>query len=306
MRTGLPVLLITNRPDELPPPTTHLLLVRNRRVIAQGTKHAVLQHPLVKELKSASSPGAAKCNEDGSSSNAPPPEGHAVPLIELHHVTVRLGRRRILDDVTWTMRRGESWALLGPNGSGKTTLLSLIQGDNPQAYALNLRLFGQKPETTQTLWHLRRQIGWLSPELHLHYPPVWSCLNVICSGFFNTVGLYEPCTSRQRAAARDWLRRFGLAGCAGISFGELSLGDQRLVLLARAVVKKPKLLVLDEPCQGLDATHRHSIMATVDRLIGQTRAGLIFVTHHAKEMPACITHVLELKSGRICQSRRRR
>jgi len=142
--------------------------------------------------------------------------------------------------------------------------------------------------------------------LHLHYPAGWSCLDVVCSGFFNSVGLYEPSTSRQRAAARDWLRRFGLANRAGSSFGELSLGDQRLVLLARAVVKKPKLLVLDEPCQGLDAAHRLSILATVDTVLLQTRAGLIFVTHHAKEMPACITDVLELKSGRIHQSRRKR
>ena len=302
MRTGLPVLLITNRPDELPPPTTHLLLVRNRRIIAQGTKRAVLQHPLARELK----PASASPHHRRSSSKTPARKATSVPLVELNHVTVRLGHQRILDDVTWTMRRGEHWALFGPNGSGKTTLLSLIQGDNPQAYALDLRLFGRKPETTQTLWHLRRRIGWLSPELHLHYPPGWSCLDVVCSGFFNTVGLYEPCTSRQRAAARHWLRRFGLADRPKKSFGELSLGDQRLVLLARAMVKKPKLLVLDEPCQGLDAAHRRSILATVDRLIGQTRAGLIFVTHHAKEMPACITHVLKLKSGRIQQSRRRR
>ena len=220
-------------------------------------------------------------------------------MIELNHVTIRLGSKRILDDVTWTMRRGENWALLGPNGSGKTTLLSLIQGDNPQAYALDLRLFGVRPETTATLWHLRRKIGWLSPELHLHYPAGWSCLDVVCSGFFNQIGLYEPCTS---ASTRDGPRLVAPAGPARRaeqSFGELSLGDQRLVLLARAVVKKPKLLILDEPCQGLDLAHRRSLLATVDRLIGQTRAGLIFVTHHAREMPACISHVLELKSGRV-------
>lgn len=301
MRAGWPVLVITSRPDELPSQTTHLLLARNRRIIAQGTKRAVLQHPLARRL--ISSPVVLSAF---SSSKEPAGKGRAAPLIELNHATVRFGRQRILDDVTWMMRRGEHWALLGPNGSGKTALLSLIQGDNPQAYSLDLRLFGLKPETTQTLWHLRRQIGWLSPELHLHYPPDWSCLDVVSSGFFNAVGLYEPCTSRQRAAARNWLRRFGLAGRARNSFGELSLGDQRLVLLARAVVKKPKLLVLDEPCQGLDAAHRLSILSTVDRLIGQTRAGLIFVTHHAKEMPACITHVLKLKSGRIHQSHRRR
>ena len=306
MRGGWPVLIITSRPDELPSPTTHLLLARNHRIIAQGTKRAMLQHPRAKALASSSFPGAAKYNEDGPASKGHAAKGHDVPLIEFKHVTVRLGRRRILDDITWTMRRGEHWALLGPNGSGKTTWLSLIQGDNPQAYALDLRLFGLKPETTQTLWHLRRQIGWLSPELHLHYPPDWSCLDVVCSGFFNTIGLYESCPSRQRAAARNWLRRFGLAGRARNPFGELSLGDQRLILLARAVVKRPRLLILDEPCQGLDAGHRLSILATVDRLIGQTRAGLIFVTHHAREMPASITHILKLKSGRIHQRRRKR
>jgi molybdate transport system ATP-binding protein len=308
MRAGLPVLIFTNRPDELPPGTTHLLLVRNQRIIAQGTHRAVLKHPLSRELESSAASsssfsflGAAKCNEDGSSSSSKnqPGKNLAAPLIELNHVTVRLGGKRILDDVTWTMRRGENWALLGPNGSGKTTLLSLIQGDNPQAYALDLRLFGVRPETTATLWHLRRKIGWLSPELHLHYPAGWSCLDVVCSGFFNQIGLYEPCTSRQRAAARGWLRRLGLARRAEESFGELSLGDQRLVLLARAAVKKPKLLILDEPCQGLDLAHRRSLLDTVDQIIARTRAGLIFVTHHAREMPACVSRVLELKSSRV-------
>jgi molybdate transport system ATP-binding protein len=305
MRAGLPVLLITNRPDELPPRITHLLLVRDHRVIAQGTKRTLLKHPLARQLKSVSRPPSSSPFLS-SPSKLRPMKGRATPLIELNHITIRLASRRILDDVSWTMRQGENWALVGPNGSGKTTLLSLIQGDNPQAYALDLRLFGMRPETTATLWHLRRQMGWLSPELHLHYPVGWSCLEVVCSGFFNHIGLYEPCTPRQRATARDWLRRFGLAHRAKQSFGELSLGDQRLVLLARAVVKKPKLLVLDEPCQGLDIADRISLLTTVDRLIGQTHASLVFVTHHAQEMPVCISHVLELKSGRIHRSRKKR
>jgi molybdate transport system ATP-binding protein len=302
MRAGLPVLFITNRPDELPPGTTHLLLVRNQRIIAQGTRRAVLKHPLARELESYA-PSSSSSSFSSSKNQAG--KGRATPLIELNRITIRAGSKRILDDVTWTMRRGENWALLGPNGSGKTTLLGLIQGDNPQAYALDLRLFGMQPETTATLWRLRRKIGWLSPELHLHYPAGWSCLEVVCSGFFNQIGLYEPCTPRQHAAARDWLRRLGLAHREKQSLGELSLGDQRLVLLARAVVKKPKLLILDEPCQGLDLAHRRSLLATVDRLIGQTRAGLVFVTHNVREMPGCISHVLELKSGRIHRRRAR-
>jgi len=310
MRAGLPVLLITNRPDELPIRTTHLLLVRDQRIIARGTRRAMLNHPLVRELSSGliSLVGTPRRDVRMARRSMPtsPKALRAAPLVELNHVTVQLGNQRILDDVTWTMRRGENWALVGPNGSGKTTLLSLIQGDNPQAYALDLRLFGLKPETTQTHWHLRRQLGWLSPDLHLHYPAGWSCLDVVCSGFLNTVGLYEPCTSRQRAFARNWLRRFGLANRAGSSFGELSLGDQRLVLLARAVVKKPRLLVLDEPCQGLDTAHRLSVLATVDKVIRLTHAGLIFVTHHLNEMPGCITDVLELKAGRIQNRRKKR
>jgi molybdate transport system ATP-binding protein len=301
MRVGLPVLLLTNRPDELPPGTTHLLLVRKHRIAAQGAKRTMLKHPLALGLDthgSSNFPPSLSSSEN-QAGNDPPS-----PLIELSHITVRLGGKRILDDVTWTVREGENWALVGPNGSGKTTLLSLIQGDIPQAYALNLRLLGVRPTTSSTLWHLRRRIGWLSPELHLHYPTGWSCLDVVCSGFFNQIGLYEPCTSRQRAKARGWLRRLDLAKVAKKSFGELSLGDQRLVLLARAVVKKPRLLVLDEPCQGLDNAHRLSLLAMVDRIVDQTRASLIFVTHHAQEMPACISHVLELKSGRIHRSRR--
>jgi len=301
MRNRMPVLLITNRPDELPSRTTHLLLVHGRRVVAQGTKRAILKHPLARKLAVSLLSPSPFASSKGSVGKR-----RAAPVIELNHATVWLGNRCILDDVTWTMRRGENWALVGPNGSGKTTLLSLIQGDNPQAYALDLRLFGVRPETTQTLWHLRRRIGWLSPELHLHYPAGWSCRDVVCSGFFNTIGLYEPAAARQRAAACAWLRRLGLADKAEQSFGELSLGDQRLVLLARAVVKKPSLLILDEPGQGLDAAHRRSLFNTVDSVVRQTGASLIFVTHHAGEMPACVTHVLELQRGRIRDRRKKR
>lgn len=295
MRNGLPVLLLANRPDELPPDTTHLLLVRNQRIIAQGARHTVLKHPLARELELS----ATSSSFSSSSSKNRTAKNFAAPLVELNHLTVRLGGKHILDDVSWTMRQGENWALLGPNGSGKTTLLSLIQGDNPQAYALDLRLFGVRPETTATLWNLRQKIGWLLPELHLHYPTGWACLDVVCSGFHNQIGHYEPCTSRQQSAARGWLRRLGLARHAEQSFGELSLGDQRLILLARALVKKPKLLILDEPCQGLDIRHRQSLLDAVDRIIAETRANLIFVTHHTREMPACIRHVLELRDGRV-------
>jgi molybdate transport system ATP-binding protein len=316
MRNRVPVLLLTSRPDELPVRTSHVLLVHRHRIIARGPRRRMLRHPLVRQLR-RSRLGAGVLNKTPSAADREGPparlsrrqgrgpgaggrrDGRSAPLVEMNQVTVRLGRKRILDRVTWTMRAGESWVLLGPNGSGKTALLSLIQGDNPQAYALDIRIFGVRPRSTQTLWHMRQQIGWLSPELHLHYPPGWSCLEVVCSGYFNTVGLYQPCTARQRTTARGWLRAFGLDARADDAFGDLSLGDQRLLLLARAAVKRPKLLILDEPCQGLDATHRQAVLARTDRVTDRTRAGLIFVTHHPREMPSCITHLLELHSGRV-------
>jgi molybdate transport system ATP-binding protein len=214
-------------------------------------------------------------------------------------VTVRGAGRALLQSVTWTLRQSECWALLGPNGAGKSTLLNLIQGDHPQAYALDIRLFGHAVDSTRALWNARQRIGWMSPELHQHHPGDWDAEAAICSGFFNSIGLYQTCSGRQRALARRWLDQLGLANYARTPFGQLSFGRQRLVLLARAVVKRPRLLILDEPCQGLDAAQRRTLLGLVDRVVFQTGTALIYVTHRPAEMPRCITHRLRLRRGRV-------
>jgi molybdate transport system ATP-binding protein len=202
------------------------------------------------------------------------------------------------------MRAGECWALSGPNGAGKTTLLNLIQGDHPQAYAQNIRWFGRHTDSTQTLWQMRQRLGWMSPELHQHYPGEWPVSDVVCSGFYNSIGLHQHVTRLQRTKARGWLREFGLLVQADAPLNELTFGQQRLVLLARAAVKRPRLLILDEPCQGLDAEQRRTLLAVVDRVVSQTGASLIFVTHHADELPRCVTHLLRLHGGRVRESGR--
>ena len=297
MRDGMQVVVATSRPDEIPAPTTHLLLVNGRRIIAQGTRAMLLKHPLVKQLRAVTRTSTLPTLRRKSDSPSRRHDSNA-SLVEIEDATVRFGAKTILSHVSWTIRRGEHWMLLGPNGSGKTTLLSLIQGDNPQAYAQDIRLFGATPDSTQALWRARRHIGWFSPELHLHYPPGWSCREVVCSGFFDSIGLFENCTSRQRRAAGKFLEQLGLAPRARTPLGELSASDQRLVLLACALVKRPRLLVLDEPCQALDSAQRRLVLATVDRMAAHSGASLIYVTHHRREMPACITHLLRLKSGR--------
>jgi molybdate transport system ATP-binding protein len=301
MQKGPQILVLSSRPDEIPTRTTHLLLLSGHRVIAQGTRKAVCRHPLIKALKTPHLKPPDEANlPKPSRRNGSIPQNEA--LIEIRNVTINYNAKPVLRDVTWTVRQGEQWALLGPNGAGKTTLLSLIQGDNPQAYAQDIRHFGISPDSTQALWQARQFIGWLSPELHLHYPSDWTCLDVVCSGFFDSLGLHQHCSPRQRRLALDQLSQLNLSACATTRLGELPLGDQRLALLARALVKSPRLLILDEPCQGLDRRHRSRVLQAADSAARTNNLSLIFVSHHQRELPACITHTLRLKSGRVVSS----
>jgi molybdate transport system ATP-binding protein len=212
----------------------------------------------------------------------------------MRNVIVRYGSNIILHNVNWTVRAGESWALLGPNGSGKTTLLSLILGDNPQCYTNEIAVFGKPRGSGESIWNVKRRIGWVSPELHLHFSDAAPCFEVVASGFYDTIGLFQPPTSRQRAAVWQWLERFQLLAHASAPLFSLSTGLQRMVLLARALVKAPALLILDEPCQGLDSDHRRSFVLMVDRLIRAGAVTAIYVTHRNDEIPRSIRKVLRL------------
>jgi molybdate transport system ATP-binding protein len=214
-------------------------------------------------------------------------------------VTVRYGRTTILRNVNWRIRTNENWALLGPNGSGKTTLLSLIIGDHPQAYENHVEVFGRQRGDGESIWDLKRRIGWVSPELHLHFNQAATCGDVVASGFNATIGLFEPLTRRQWATARRWLRKFQLLAYAQTPLYAVSAGLQRMVLLARALVTSPQLLILDEPCQGLDAAHRALFIQTVEGLIRSGSVAVIYVTHRPDEIPPSIRRVLRLRAGAV-------
>jgi len=308
MDTSLRVLLITTRMEELPRRLTHLLWVRDCRVAAAGPREAVLAQcqASVKAPRSlpAGSPPPAKLVPCSPTRPFPPVASTSArkfsndaELVRLRNVTVRYGASTILKDIDWSVRVGESWALLGPNGSGKTTLLSVVLGDNPQAYNNDVTVFGRRRGTGESIWDIKRRIGWVSPELHLHFDDGVSCLEAVVSGFFDTVGLFEPPNSRQRAAARRWLARFGLVPYASTPLYALSAGLQRMVLLARALVKRPRLLILDEPCQGLDAAHRSVFLAAIDDLLREAAVTALFVTHRREEIPSAIRRVLRLENG---------
>jgi molybdate transport system ATP-binding protein len=222
-------------------------------------------------------------------------------LLELRKVRVSYDGMPILNGITWEVRQGEHWALLGPNGAGKTTLLSLILADNPQAYANHVVLFGKRRGSGETIWDIKRRVGWVSPELHQHYPRRFSCLDVVCSGYFDSVGLFRWVTPEQRRSAETLLRDLGMAEHAESPFGSISQGEQRMTLLGRALVKRPPLLVLDEPCQGLDEGHRRRFIDTVDTLGQRGESTIVYVTHDWGELPRVITHALLLRKGKAAR-----
>jgi molybdate transport system ATP-binding protein len=293
------VIVVTSRQDEIPPAVTHVLWVEHGQVVAQGPREEVLR----KRQEALPTPAAhldpiPPLPGDGRHTG----ETRSPTLIEMSRVNVSYHGVQVLQDVDWSVRRGEHWALLGANGAGKTTLLSLILGDHPQVYANDVRLFGRRRGSGESIWEIKKRIGWVAPELHLHYPRHVSSLQVVCSGFYDSIGLYRQSTPRQQQNAQAWLSHLGIQSLGQSAFARLSEGEQRLVLLARALVKAPELLILDEPCQGLDATNRARVRRTIEAVGRQQETSVVYVTHNPHELPSIITHFLELELGRVTAS----
>ena len=210
-------------------------------------------------------------------------------VVNMNQVSIRYDNRTILSNLDWTIHKGECWALGGPNGSGKSTLLSLICADNPQAYACDISLFGRQRGTGESIWEIKRHIGYVSPEMHRSYQHNIPAIQVVASGLKDTMGLYTRTNESEREQCRWWMRIFGIDHLEERSFLSLSSGEQRLVLVARAFVKDPQLLILDEPLHGLDTQNRQlvkDVMTTFSQRSGKT---LIMVSHYEEEIPACFT-----------------
>ncbi len=209
--------------------------------------------------------------------------------IRFKNVTVKYGENVILENINWTIKRGEKWALLGPNGSGKSTLLSLMYADNPQAYAHNITLFDKRRGTGETIWDIKKRMGFLSSEFHLHYKEHLPCFEVIATGIFDTVGLHKILNEEHIQKVDCFLQLFDIQHIKHKFFKQISFGEQRLVLLARAMIKNPEFLILDEPTQNLDATHREKIKEILNEIYRNLPTTIIYVTHTTEDIPACVT-----------------
>ena len=229
----------------------------------------------------------------------PEPEQTEPPLVQMTNVNVGWDGNSVLKNLSWTVNKGEHWLIRGPNGSGKTTLLELITGDNMQVYCNDVRLFGIKRGSGETIWDIKKHLGIVSYRLHVEYRMLGgtSLQNVLISGFRDSIGLYEAAKDTEIALVKKWLQLGGFEGREKESFGSLSYGEQRAILILRSAVKAPKLMILDEPCHGLDESFRSKILHLME-LIGEGgTTTMLHVTHDPTEILPCEKHVLELLPG---------
>ena len=211
-------------------------------------------------------------------------------VVDMHHVSIRYGERTILSDIDWTVCNGDRWALTGQNGSGKSTLLSLICADNPQSYACDITLFDRPRGTGESIWDIKKHIGYVSPEMHRSYKRNLPAIRIVASGLMDSIGLYAVPNVQDYDKCRWWMNIFGIGQLADKPFLQLSSGEQRLVLLARAFVKDPQLLILDEPLHGLDLWNRRLVKDVIETFCQRRNKTMMMVTHYQEELPDVITH----------------
>lgn len=218
--------------------------------------------------------------------------------IDMRHINVKYGEQKVLDNVNWQVKTGEKWALVGPNGSGKSTLLSILTADNPQRFANDYAIFGKK-RGGASMWDAKRLIGHVSPEMHLYFPQETTVFKAIASGFFDATGVYfKKLTDEQVTTTHQIAQVLQVANLLEKPFKNISKGKQRQVLLARALVKNPPLLILDEPCQGLDFAAVEHFKNLIDELCFHSLRTLVYVSHYPHEIPSCVTHTLRLENGK--------
>ena len=290
-RQALQILLVLSKTDDIPDFITHVVEVKDLHVQPKVT----LAHYLATKPQRPSQVLPAHLQQAilqlpyNIYKVEPSPE-----VIRMNKVSIVYGNRTILKDLDWVVGKGERWALSGQNGAGKSTLLSLVCADNPQSYACDISLFGHRRGSGESIWDIKRHIGYVSPEMHRSYQRDLPTIRVVASGLKDSVGLYAQPTEDELNACSFWLKVFGLEDKAERSFLSLSSGEQRLALLARAFVKDPDLLILDEPLHGLDDNNRQLAKDVIEAFCQRKNKTLVMVTHYAEELPPCIDHSLRL------------
>ncbi len=299
-----PTVLIVNRPTEIPSSLTSMGIIRDCAIIKLASREEIESDEDARALLGA----AAIPNLDLPQA----PIKHRLPeiagdvIVSLKKVTVKY-ERVVLDKLDFQVKKGENWLITGPNGAGKSTLLSLITGDNPLVYTNDVTVFGYKRGSGESIWDIKKYFGVVSGALHLDYRVNGPALNVVLSGFYDSIGLYTKPSDDEVTTARKWLRIAGLSDKQNQPFKSLSFGQQRMLLIIRALVKNPPLLILDEPLQGLDGYARALVSAFISYIMKNGKTSILFVSHHEEDIPSGFSHHLSFVKDKdgytIVQSR---
>lgn len=292
IREGVQIIFLTAS-AELPVFITRVAVLDHGKIIFEGSRESY-------DLKKNSFSFPDDIFDRSLLASLKPEENYAFEFaVRMDSVHIKYGEKLVLDDINWEIRRGDCWSLSGPNGAGKSTLLSLITADNPQAYANEIYLFDRKRGTGESIWDIKKKIGYVSPELHLYFDQGSVCFEVIASGLFDTIGLFRVLSESQRDLVNRWIAILNLESCRNKPLRSMSRGEQRRSLLGRALIKVPPLLVLDEPCQGLDEIQTASFASLINAVCTEFGTTLIYVSHVVKDIPGCVTHFLKLENGHI-------
>jgi molybdate transport system ATP-binding protein len=290
-RSGTPIVFATHRLDEVVPEVTHAAVLQGGRLVAQGRRADVL--PRWASMSAPSFPPV----------HAPPPGPDPRPLISIERADVLVEGRRVLRDLTWRMLDGENWVVRGPNGAGKSTFLRLLVAEEHAAPGGRIERLdlGDRP----SVWDVKARVGVVTPRLQADHRLDASGEEVVLSGFFASIGLGgEPAPAQREAAAR-WMDRLGVGHLARRRIDSLSYGELRKLLLARALVTEPEVLLLDEPFNGLDPSSREEMMRVVQALC-ESGTRIVLVTHHDSEVVPAVNRELEMRDGRIVRQGPRR
>ncbi|MBD1558948.1 molybdate ABC transporter ATP-binding protein ModF [Vibrio sp. S9_S30] len=285
------LVILVSRENELPEWIEHIALFENGKLTQTLSREEWLTHPIIAQINAQTEAQSTKVLDLYSKYQ------HQVtfsdPLVELVNGKVEYTDQKIFSGVNWQIRHHQHWQVRGPNGCGKSTLLGLIFGDHPQCYSNDIRLFDMKRGNGETVWDIKKHIGMVSSALHLQYRVSCKAIEVVLSGFYDSIGLYESPSKQQIETAKEWLAIFQMSDMANQPFKTLEYGQQRLLLIARALIKRPALLILDEPYQGLDFLGRRLVVNSLELIAKHQLSQLLFVSHYEEDAIESIHHFVD-------------
>ncbi|EOX4926922.1 molybdate ABC transporter ATP-binding protein ModF [Vibrio alginolyticus] len=285
-------LLITfSRESDMPEWINSIALFSAGKLDSTMDKSSWDNHPIIGQIKSQSKQQSEEMMSLIRQHQHSTPFNN--PIFELKNGAVEYTDKKIFTGLNWRIDKGQHWQVKGPNGCGKSTLLGLIFGDHPQCYSNDIDIFGKKRGTGETIWEIKKHIGMVSSALHLQYRVNCSALEVILSGFYDSIGLYNQPTRKEMNIANEWLDILHMSQYKKTSFKQLEYGQQRLLLIARAIVKQPTLLILDEPYQGLDFLGRRLVKNTLELIARENLSQLLYVSHYQEDRLDSIKNELE-------------